>query len=337
MKRSELLFTCAISIVLSLVVSASADVRIKLKRSMNMPGMPGPINTPSGVRDPSQLPDTMVYIKGPRLRSEVRAERPTMTGMKTVVFTSLQQCDLGRLISFTSDKKRYRVTYFNNASGGARDTRRERRGTVDLSVTYTDTGERQVMFGLTARRVKSLMTMTPDPAACNKTSMKIETDAWYIDLQGFSCPGLPAESTLTGEDGGCNDQINYRINGKPEYGFAVKETKVLTAAGQPPITIKSEVVEFSPTQLDAALFDVPAGYEEDKSSASVGARQRQRHAQPWLADQRRFDQRRANDVSAFFRFSECANPQSNVERYAVVSQTARRHTHKGCYAEGADA
>ncbi|HVG39156.1 MAG TPA: hypothetical protein VM870_07710, partial [Pyrinomonadaceae bacterium] len=111
MRKNNYTLIWASVLVICLTGAAHADVRIKMSQRKFMPGMPGPINTPAGVKDPSQMPDTTVYIKGRRLRREVRAEKYTMTGPKKVVFTSLQQCDLGRQVNFTSDKKKYQVTY----------------------------------------------------------------------------------------------------------------------------------------------------------------------------------------------------------------------------------
>ena len=139
-------------------------------------------------------------------------------------------------------------------------------------MTYTDTGERQKMFGYTARRVKSVMTSKPSPDACEKKAMKIETDAWYIDLPTLSCPtfSAPEQPNDDGEQK-CNDKIIYQVNGKADNGFAVKETMMITLEGNPAFTMTHEVTEIANTELDAQLFEIPHGYTENKDSRTKTA------------------------------------------------------------------
>ena len=48
---------------------------------------------------------------------------------------------------------------------------------MTLTTTLSDTLERQTMFGLEARRIKTLVIKQSSDKACDKSPMKIEIDA----------------------------------------------------------------------------------------------------------------------------------------------------------------
>jgi len=55
-------------------------------------------------------------------------------------------------------------------------------GVVTITTTITDTLERQKMFGLEARHVKTIVVKQFSQTACDKTPYKLEMDAWYVEL-----------------------------------------------------------------------------------------------------------------------------------------------------------
>ena len=271
MKRI-LLVICTILLALNFVSPAVADIKIKKKSRMNMPNMPAAMKNPmtGETMDPGKLPDTTVLIKGARMLTETRAE----TGGGKMILSQIRQCDLGREVSFNNKSKTYRVTSFN-ATGETPQTSLKNTsvpvenagGVVTFSITYTDTGERAEMFGYTARHIKRVITSKPSANACETKEMKIETDGWYIDFPGFACPTFsPPEMPNQNAEVRCNDKIEFKINGKPDNGFAVKEIMTLAMSGMPALTMINEVTEITKTELDAALFDLPPGYVEDKES-----------------------------------------------------------------------
>ncbi len=272
MKRS-LFVTCAFFLTLTFVTSAAADIRIKKTTRMSMPGMPETISNPAtgAMSDSFKSPDTTVLIKGPRVLTEMRQRLSTGMGAKSTVMTRIRQCDLGREVSYTNTSKKYTVTNFSSTATaqktfhGVKAAATQKGGVVTFSITYNDTGERQQMFGYTARRVKSLMSLTPSPDACEKNKMKIETDGWYIDLPGLTCSAFPSPPPSNqDEERRCHDQVQFQVSGQHNPGFAVKETRVMMMDGAPSMTTIEEATEISNTDLDAALFDVPPGYTEDK-------------------------------------------------------------------------
>src|SRR5215210_2938592 len=59
----------------------------------------------------------------------------------------------------------------------------------------------------------------------------------------------------------CNDEIRTKMIGKAKLGYPVlTTTTVYGPDGKVTATMTSEVTELSRSPLDAALFDVPAGY-----------------------------------------------------------------------------
>ncbi len=264
---------------LALTAIAQADIKIIKNTRMEIPGMPAGMKNPQTgeIMDFGKMPPKTILIKGQRMLTETRMEQKGPTGSMKTIISQLKQCDLGRDLSYTNKSKKYTAAYFNTGPKPAAKAKQPGKanvgGTVTFTMSYTDTGERQQILGYPARRVKSVMTTTPSADACEKRSMKIETDAWLIDLPKFSCPMFspPAEAPGISGEGGCNDKIIYNIVGKPDNGFAVKETMTITMAGSPPMTMTSEVTEIAKTELDAQLFEVPPGYTESKESGSENA------------------------------------------------------------------
>lgn len=61
-------------------------------------------------------------------------------------------------------------------------------GVVTNTRTVTDTGERQQMFGFTARHIKTTSVQEPSADACDHSHSRQESDGWYADLTPeFSC------------------------------------------------------------------------------------------------------------------------------------------------------
>src|SRR5947208_8864623 len=122
---------------------------------MSMGSMPQPITTTT-------------YVKGSRKRTEQGA----IMGMGGDVAT-IEQCDLKQYVQVNDKKKLYHIDPMDDASSATPS-----RGTPVKSqpvtkggvVTYvsniTDTGERKTMYGMTARHVKTSMSMEASPDAC---------------------------------------------------------------------------------------------------------------------------------------------------------------------------
>ena len=222
----------------------------------------------------NQSYENTTMIKGVRERSETQMGQ----GIDLVGIT---QCDLKRTIQISNTARKYVVTPMttgatsstgaSSASSGPVEPAR-RGGVVTYVTSSVDTGERKEMFGFTARHIKSSMTMTSSPDACNQINQKIDTDGWYIDLSfGFECD--LGRSRMVGPPaapGGCQDRAEFNTVGTAKKGYPLVETTMMYGPdGRVLYTSTKEVVELSRDPLDAALFDIPAGYTEAASAQEL--------------------------------------------------------------------
>ena len=106
--------------------------------------------------------------------------------------------------------------------------------------------------------------MESGPDACQQQKMKIETDGWYINLEyGLACERAGASMAGRAAMQGCRDRYQYRRTGPSNLGFPLLETTTMYGEdGRATFTMMKEVLEISRQPLDAALFDVPAGYTQ---------------------------------------------------------------------------
>ena len=215
--------------------------------------------------------ETVLYIKGPRMRSEMGGN----SGMTTIV-----QCDLRRSLTIFEKTKTYMITPTDGAGasvaggdgdGGGTSTNPsaaaaptpQRGGVVNVTQTITDTGERKQMFGFTARRIKTSLVKTASPDACDK-DLKVETDGWYIDFQyAFECPSqTPKQQSVPvrPQRPGCKDEVRTKTIGSAKLGFPLLMTTTIYQPDGKTTTSTQEVIELSREPLSAALFEAPEGY-----------------------------------------------------------------------------
>ena len=215
-------------------------------------------------------------IKGKRERTETTIS----AGSYNMTTVNITQCDMRRTIQINDRARKYLITPMETdamtsnspgataapASAGSRSG-----GVVTMTVNTVDTGERKEMFGFTARHLKRTTMMQSSPDACQQTKMKIETDGWYINLEyGLSCPNAQSGAGYGGGATGCRDRYQYKTTGPANIGYPLVETTTMYGDdGSVTTTMAKEVTEISRQMLDAALFDVPAGYTEAKSQQEM--------------------------------------------------------------------
>jgi hypothetical protein len=225
-----------------------------------------------------QASQSTTLIKGKRERSET-----SMSGMNTGGSVSITQCDLRRTIQINDSTRKYVVTPMDsddeatsgntgNSSTPGRTEPSRRGGVVTMTVNTVDTGERKEMFGFTARHLKRTMTSETSPDACYQNKIRMDTDGWYINLEyGLNC-GSSAKPPRMGPPatGGCRDRYDIKNTGPSNLGFPLVETMTMYGeGGQAMFTRTQEVVDISRQPLEAALFDVPAGYTEVKTQQEL--------------------------------------------------------------------
>lgn len=209
--------------------------------------------------------ETTQYIKGARQRTESNNGMP---------FISILQCDLSRYVQLNPQAKTYMINPLGaggqstTGAVGTPSTKSEgeekRGGNVIYRTRHTDTGERQQIFGFTARHIKSSMSKEASPDACDQSKMRLEQDGWYIDFNyGIDCQTASAQMSpnVYGQQS-CRDNVRHINEGVARLGYPVKLTMTTYDQNDKPTVMIQEVLELSRETLDPALFEIPDGYTE---------------------------------------------------------------------------
>ena len=264
-------------IVASVLVLLVVSSVLVAQRPRNRPAAPAPAANDLKVKyrmtTAGQSMETTTMLKGPRERSEMKMGY----GMEIINIT---QCDLKRTIQVSDKTRKYIVNPMetgdstgNNVADARVTAEPSRRGgIITYNITAVDTGERKDMFGFKARHVKTTMAMRSSPDACSQVNQRMETDGWYIDFAyGLNCETGGSQMTSSPQaSGGCRDRIRFNRQGAARTGYPLMETTTMYGPnGQVTFTSTKEVMELSREPLDAALFDVPAGYVETKNSQEL--------------------------------------------------------------------
>lgn len=264
-------------LILLLVLAAAVVAQRRTNRPAPQPAPPARTDLKITYRTTTmgQSMENTTMLKGSRERSEMKMGY----GMDVI---NLTQCDLKRTIQISDKAKKYVITPMesgdvtpNPGGGGSGMSVPSRRGgVVTYTTTAVDTGERKEMFGFQARHVKTTMAIESSPDACSPVQQRLETDGWYIDFSfGLSCD-LGGRPPMAGPPprGGCRDTVRFNRQGAARTGYPLEETTTMYGPdGSVAFTSIKEVVELSREPLDAALFDIPAGYIEASSAQELYA------------------------------------------------------------------
>jgi len=233
---------------------------------------PADVKVVTAVTQGAQVTTSTTYTRGPRQRTEFPA------------VVTLDQCDLQRTVMLNPTTRRYRVQAYAEPTAAAPPTSPPsvvpgavppRGGVVAMTTTVTDTGERQTLFGFEARRVRTVVTRQPSKDACDKTPMRTEMDAWYVDLPvnpGACTRPAPTSAEPPAAPDACQDRVESQVVGEVRTGFPVKMTaSVVSGEGdaQSTVTSVTEVRALEVTRLDAALFDIPDSFTETSNLVDV--------------------------------------------------------------------
>lgn len=276
----EVVTSIAVLTVFAAAGLAQSDLQMRKKTEMILAGAQMPSEAdiaklPAAARERMRnlnKSEKTVRIKGSRTRTDFVFEKQSGPKMKKVQQTLIDQCDKRRTITFRDDEKKYTVNSYGDAQPARAVTGKSKRppaarGSIDVTVTGTDTGERMKLFGLEARRIRQKITMTPNANSCMKLPMRVDIDGWYVDIPSYSCPLKPG-SLIQADGGNCADEMNIEVKGVQVTGIPVKETKTIET-GDSRITVQEEVVELIKTSLDPALFEAPTGYSPAGNSSPV--------------------------------------------------------------------
>jgi hypothetical protein len=280
--RKRFLGMSTVAALLLLVISSSALIG---QRTRNRPAAPATSPTATARNDlkityrttsSGQSMETTTMLKGARERSEMKLGY----GRDIINVT---QCDLKQTLQISDSARKYVITPMetgDNTPSSAAAPRvaaeaSRRGGVITYTTTAVDTGERKEMFGFQARHVKMSMMIESSPDACSPLKQRMETDGWYIDFSfGLHCESGMARTMGGGPParGGCQDTVRFNRQGAARTGYPLQETITSYGPdGRVAFTSTKEVVELSREPLDAALFDVPAGYTEAQSAQELYA------------------------------------------------------------------
>ena len=232
-----------------LVVPNSPDLTIRLRAD----GRPAPSTVTIRLKGARQLRERSVNVPG------------------AATFALVAQCDRRRMMLLNPAYKTYGYLPIETSA----PVTTPRRGVMTISasgagagreevvIDAVDTGERRQLGGLTARHIVTTTTTTD-----GKSPAPIRTrvqDGWYVDLPPFGCIEQPGEmvsySLVSGGIGGVIPApAHVTVRGRAKAGIALIETDRTTEQEGRTWEQRTELVEISSAPLDAALFDIPAGY-----------------------------------------------------------------------------
>lgn len=255
-------FKIPLAIIALLVCIATGygqtELTIKKKTSMKIPGMPDMSAMPGGMSDPMKARTSTTYIKGARMRTDMRYEQmKRLGGRESVTQTTIIQCDKRRSVTYNSKKKKfYQEPISGETAAIAKNSKKG--GYITITGSVVDTAERAKLFGYDARHLKETYTMTPSKNACQKEALTIEIEGWYADVPEFSCPTQRKPSEFRMDDS-CFDDVDLQIKGNGISGIPLKEIKKLNMGGMSMI-IEEETISLTKTPISDSMFDPPAGY-----------------------------------------------------------------------------
>lgn len=296
MVRSAAVF--ALAALLSATVAASDDPQTKPKARKTAPKPAAAVPAAGAAKpEPPPPPATDVrvktaYTQGAQVSVNTTYLQAARQRVEFPGVVMLDQCDLKRSVMLNASAKRYRVQPYPDASSahapaavaadgpasqmmGNPRPPQARGGVVSFTTTLTDTLERQTMLGLEARRIKSVVIKQATGNACDKSPLKMEIDAWYVELplqSGCARPAAAAVPPPSSEPNACVDRVETSVVGDVKLGFPIKTVTTTTSGEGDKLevsTASQEVTELEITRLDRALFEVPADFVEAGSSAEI--------------------------------------------------------------------
>ncbi len=253
-----------IALFMSLASTAFADFKLRQQITMS-------------ARKESFTQERAIWVKGARERTENKFTDERIAQMMPQI-AEIRQCDLRQNLKINDRTKRYLINPFYETEDKPLPsvqptTKTETRtgGTVNWTYTLTDTGERQQMFGLTARRliVKQLAETSKDSCQ-GESKMSMTEEGWFVFLlpENANCMidlprGKGSETTK------CRD--NLIMKGKIQYPGMMLEgtTKMIDLLKNDESTISVKTLELSKATLEMSLFEIPVGYSEVNSEQSL--------------------------------------------------------------------
>ena len=257
---------------------------------------PAPEKQPEPPPPPPGVKMTTAYTQGAQVSKNTTYLQGARQRVDFPGVVTIEQCDLKRSVMVNVDARLYRVQPYPPPAPaapaaepldpqaaqmaqmaqmmGQAQPPKARGGVITFTTTLSDTLEREQMFGLQARRIKTTVIKQSSQSACDKSPLKIDIDAWYVDLPEQTVCARPPETPLpaAADPNACTDTIETRAIGDVKLGFPIKMTTATqTGEGKDAETVitSQEVTSLEMTRLERTLFDVPAGFTEAVSTAEI--------------------------------------------------------------------
>lgn len=261
----EKVFSLISLFALSLTLASTAFADFKLRQQITM-----------SARNESFTQERAIWVKGARERTENKFTDERMAQMMSQI-AEVRQCDLRQSLKINDRTKRYLIEPFYETNDkplpSVQPTTKTEtvKGTVNWTYTLTDTGERQQMFGLTARRliVKQLAETSKDSCQ-GESKMSMTEEGWFVYLlpENADCMidlprGKGRETTK------CRDSLIMK--GKIQYPGMMLEgtTKMIDLLKNDEFSTSVKTLELSKATLEMSLFEIPIGYTEVNSEQSL--------------------------------------------------------------------
>lgn len=221
---------------------------------------------------------TTRYSQGERMRVEWRDQTTWRPGLVTYgpPRATIYQCDALQAIDLNLKTHEYTTLELNDdCQTNSRPIASTPTGTLNVYIESVDTGERREILGRTARHIITHQRQVGDSQSCWHLG-EMEQDGWYIEMPPSNveqkirrnAADEHANVIMTGAN--CRDQIQVHRTGVEKPGFPVKFVQTVRFSHQEPdgkwelndstSRWESEITEISEAPLDAALFNLPAGF-----------------------------------------------------------------------------
>lgn len=222
--------------------------------------------------------ENTIYAKGVRQRRESKtnfggdAKKEEMMAAMMPNFIEISQCDLKQDVTLSEAKKSYFIDYYDWSSLSPQQQKRRPnqkivvKGTATVSAIVTDSGKRQMMFGLEARWLKFVQTFESSADSCDgKKNVRFEQEGWFVNLsltQDYcEVPRMP------GGAGGCRPKLIVKEMQNP--GFFLEGTTKIYDNNQIKGTSNIKTTALSKATLDQALFEIPRDWTEVDSLSEL--------------------------------------------------------------------
>lgn len=189
---------------------------------------------------------------------------------------TVRQCDLKRTLTLNEEAQTFTVTKDPQDTEAARAAALatgaqvpDSEGSITVTTTITDLGERKTMFGYPVRHMKASIVEESSPKACSQVHEKYELDGWYADIakEQAGCAHFvpPVHQGDT-----CHDPVISKRIGSGKPGYPITETITMHNADASATTVTTQTEELTKQEnLPDELFDIPPGYHQVGSVAEL--------------------------------------------------------------------